>query len=611
MCGIFAAINTAGQFTSENREAFLKSTELISYRGPDAQGTACLNSLQPGTDPDKFNIFLGHRRLAIIDLTEGGNQPMQSDDYFIIYNGEIFNYLELREELRKSGHLFKTDSDTEVILKIYAAYGSSGFSKLNGMWAFVLIDLKKNIAVCSRDRFSIKPLYYLREGDKWYFGSEIKQLLPFLKEKKLNTTLTYNFIRQQLLEHTNETFLSGINKVPAKSSLTLDLTTGEYNIDPYWNYEPESGTITLEDATERFHQLLDDSIRIRMRSDVQVGALLSGGLDSSAITVLADRYSNGSFSTFSVVSDERKFSEENFIDLLVKHHPHPNYKLRFKSEFIPESIDRVLFHQDQPFASLSIVAQYLMFQQIKSENDIKVILSGQGGDEILMGYLKYYFFNLIENKRKHRYGQLIREVMGSFLNRTVLWQLQWNEVKRYIPRFAGSAADFILLQDSTEAVWKFNSLLERQQQDIDHYSVPVLAHYEDRNSMAASIESRLPFLDHRLVSFLVGLPVHMKMKNGWTKYVLRKSMNELPDGIRWRRTKLGFDTPDAIWLKNQLAEMVRMEFQNSSLHNSGIIDKFKFLDYFQSFKNGNQKTDPFLIFRIYILEKWHKSIFNS
>lgn len=610
MCGIFAAIKTGGFFQPGDEDTFTKSTDLIAYRGPDQRGIRTLNTLEGTGDNGLFNVFLGHRRLSIIDLSEGGNQPMERDDCIIVYNGEIFNYLELRKELQNSGVTFTGESDTEVILRTYQIYGSSGFSRFNGMWAFILIDLKKNLAICSRDRFSIKPFYYHRDGSSWYFASEIKQLLPFVRHRKLNTKVAYQFLRQQLLEHTNTSFFEGIEKIPAKSTLHLDLLTGTHKLEQYWDFEPEQPPTNERDIIDRFRFLLDDSIGIRLRSDVDVGGLLSGGLDSSAIAVLADARSAGRFSTFSVVSDERDFSEERFIDMLVKHRPHLNIKLRLQSESIPEILGKVLFHQDQPFASLSVVAQYLMFQHIRKEYDIKVILSGQGGDEVMMGYLKYYFFNLMENRRKHHYGKILRELAGSLFNRTVLWQLGWNEVRRYLPGFAGSAPTFFHLQGETEPVWKMTSLRERQQLDIDRFSVPALAHYEDRNSMAASIESRLPFLDHRLVNFLLGLPVEMKMKNGWTKYVLRKSIDELPAGIRWRRDKQGFTTPESIWLKNQLQPIVRNTFQTSSLADAGLLDKKGFMEYYQDFLNDKPGINPSLIFRTMIFEQWYKMHFS-
>ncbi len=610
MCGIFAVISSENKFGVTDFKKFVSATELISYRGPDAQGILALDYSTGVNDNNHFNIFLGHRRLSILDLSEDGNQPMFRDDCYIIFNGEIFNYVELREELKKLGHTFSTGSDTEVILKTYKQFGVKGFSKFNGMWAFVLVDLKNQKMICSRDRFSIKPLYYLKENGNWYFASEIKQLIPFLSSKKLNKQLAYHFLQQQLLEHTNDTFFQGIKKVAAKSSMIIDISSGNFTEEKYWDYELNSTLISGNDAIDNFHELFTDSIKIRLRSDVTVGSLLSGGLDSSAITVLADSFSPGNFESFSVVSDSKKYSEESFVDALVKHNHLLNSKLRFNSSQVPEFIDKVLFHQDEPFGSFSIVAQYLMFQQIKKEHDIKVILCGQGGDEIMMGYLKYFFFNLQESRKKFRYDIVVRELLSSLINRTIVWQLEWNQMKRYLPGYAGKKDDFILLNGVTEKIWQFNSIVERQEKDIDLYSVPVLTHYEDRNSMAASIESRLPFLDHRLVNFLLSITLNLKLKNGWTKYILRKSMNELPDVIRWRRDKKGFTTPEEIWLKNQLVSMVREEFNHSKLHEAGIIDKEKFMSYYNDFLKGKSNTDHSLIFRTFIFEKWMKQHFN-
>ena len=611
MCGIFAAFTTTGLFTEKQREMFVSATDSIAYRGPDARGVKVLNTRSGAAADERagFNVFLGHRRLSILDLSANGHQPMKHEDYWIVYNGEIFNYVELRDELRRHGCVFSGESDTEVILKTYQTWGEKGFERFNGMWAFVLLDMKKQQVICSRDRFSIKPLYYYRDSDTWFFASEIKQLLPFLSQRNLNHVLASQFLIQQLLEHTDSTLVEGIHKVPSKSNLIIALEGGKSRLTSYWDFSPTEPLSTDAAIYHRFHELLDDSVRIRMRSDVKVGALLSGGLDSSAITVLADKFSPGRFGSFSVVSNEAKYSEEKFIDALVGHHPLPNVKLRFEAAMIPDAIDKVLFHQDQPFGSLSVVAQYLMFQLIRENSSCKVILSGQGGDEVMLGYLKYYFFNLQECKRKRNYKVMIRELLGSLLNRTVLWQLEWQEMKRYIPSMAGDKPDFLLQSGQTAAIWDFESVMDRQKQDIDRFSVPVLAHYEDRNSMAASIESRLPFLDHRLVDFLLGLPVEMKMRNGWPKYVLRKSIHELPDSIRWRRDKKGFITPETFWLKNQLVPMVKAEFTRSGLHDAGFIDKAKFLRYYDEFLAGKPNRSSSLIFRTYIFEKWYKQLF--
>lgn len=278
MCGIFGAVDFDGFFSPLDYDRFVGLTDLVSYRGPDAFGYKSLRvKTSSGVSSEKWDVFLGHRRLAIIDLSDAGRQPMtDGEGRWLIFNGEIFNFVELRRELEQLGDTFRTHTDSEVILRIYARYGLDGFAKLNGMWAFALVDLPQGRVVLSRDRFSIKPLYYARQGSRLYFSSEIKQLLPLLPAKRLNRDTMLAFLSQLLLDHNNDTFFQGVCKVPPKTSLVISVASREIECHQYWDYRPEQ----IEDfdrAAERFRELLEDSVRIRLRSDVRVGCLLSGG----------------------------------------------------------------------------------------------------------------------------------------------------------------------------------------------------------------------------------------------------------------------------------------------------------------------------------------------
>lgn len=611
MCGIFCALNVNHSFSKNEYDSFVKSTQIVSYRGPDAFGHLLLNLSNNQTSEDSFNIFLGHQRLSIIDLSTLANQPFSEGDYHIVFNGEIFNYIELRKELIKKGYHFKTDSDTEVILKIYQEYGEPGFNKFNGMWAFCLVDLKKRKMVLSRDRFSIKPLYFAQPSEGFYiFASEIKQILPFISQKKLNASNLFLFLQQSLLDTNEGTLVEGISKIKPKFNTSIDLETGEVKESKYWDYSSANAS-SASNPEEHFHELLTDSIQVRLRSDVEVGALLSGGLDSSSIAVLSNNLCHGGFKTFSVVSEDKKYSEEYFIDLLSQRCKISNTKLTFNTNQIIDSIDKVLYHQDEPFAGLSVVAQYHIFEKIKSETSIKVVLSGQGGDEILMGYLKYYFFNLSDKLKSGKLISFSRELLGALLNRTIIQQFRLKEAKRYIPWMAKDTLSFLNIKSNTTDTWSYSSLNQRQCLDIDHFSVPVLAHYEDRNSMAHSIESRLPFLDHRLVEFMIQLPVDLKLKNGWSKYILRKSIKELPDEIRWRRDKQGFVTPEEIWLKTSLQPMVKEEFTKYSvLGDMGVLNPALFMKEYDKFVNDKSNMHALDFFRIFIAERWAKKLLN-
>lgn len=608
MCGIFCALNIDNYFLPESFNKFKSLTDIVLYRGPDSAKYISFN-IKCKTETDKkFDVFLGHRRLSILDLSETGNQPMKVDDLYIIHNGEIFNYLELRKELEQVGERFFSNTDTEVILRLYKKYGSMSFSRLNGMWAFVIVDTQNKKIIVSRDRFSIKPLFFYKYNKKIYFSSEIKQLIPLLDKKNIDLDIIYKFLKQSITDFDDHSFFKEIMKIKPMTNLIIDMSTGEIKEERYWDYEIDEFS-NSKSAIFKFKELFLDSIKIRLRSDVEIGALLSGGLDSSAISILANKLSSKRFQTFSIVSEEKKFSEEYFIDLLVRSGNIQNNKIILKSNDIPSKIDDVIFHQDEPFGSFSIIAQYLIFEKIHKNFDIKVVLSGQGGDETMMGYLKYFFFYIDHLRKNYRFDLIIKELLASIINGTVVMQNRLSAAKRYIPYYANKRDDFITINGLSEKTWISDSIRIRQQLDIDKYSVPNLARFEDRNSMAFSIETRLPFLDHRLVNFLLNLKEDLKIKNGWTKYILRSSMPELPKQIRWRKDKRSFLIPEDIWLKEDLAQDIKTIFHNSTLQRLGCINGKKFLEYYDSFINGNRLIHHADISRVYIAEKWARKYF--
>lgn len=618
MCAIFGAINLEGVFNSRDFEKFESLTNLVKYRGPDASGCMVFNTRENLiNDKNKFDIFLGHRRLSIIDLSENANQPLSDGDaLWIIYNGEIFNYVELREELRSEGYVFRTGSDTSVILNIYKKFGEAGFEKFNGMWAFAIVDLQNKKVVLSRDRFSIKPLYYTRLGGQFYFASEIKQLLPLLKERKINKEVLFKYLEQGLIDYNEQTFFDGIYKLKPKHNLTIHLDKNEIKESKYWDYTMEEvQDVTAAEICERFRELFIDSVKIRLRSDVKVGALLSGGLDSSSIAVVANNIVGNGFDTYSIVSRNKTYSEEKYIDILSSACKISNHKVLFDFEdldMFTRNINKVIYHQEEPFGGFSVIAQYMVLETIKRNSDIKVILSGQGGDEILMGYLKYFFFNIKRLINQGAAVEALTQILYSLIRKTVIWQFNLNAARRYIPfLIKKTPKSFLKIHNALEPTWEAEDLINRQILDIDKYSVPALTHYEDRNSMAHSLEIRLPFLDHRLVNFVLGLPVTLKLNNGWTKYILRKSMHELPQEIRWRKDKQGFITPQEIWLKRDLSELIHNIFAKSILDEMEIIDSKAFLEYYQKFKNGNRAIWHSDIAKTMIAELWARKFMGK
>ncbi len=593
MCGIVGLFDTREQRAVD--VAVLGRMNAVQFhRGPDEGG----QHAEPG-------VGLGHRRLSIIDLSAQGNQPLKIDDFVIVFNGEIFNYIELRNELIQLGYAFKTNTDTEVIVKIYEHFGVQGFGKMNGMWAFILYDIRQKKVITCRDRFSIKPMYVLNQDNQIFWASEIKQLLPLLHKSEINKEVMFQFLQQNLLDQGSDTFYKNIHHAKPMCAIIIDLATKTSREEKYWNYD-NATSISTSDYETHFAWLLHDSINLRLRSDVKIGTLLSGGLDSSAISILANEIQHNNIFSFSVISEDKKVSEERFIDIVVKSANLKNVKLNFQAEAVPQYLDKVLDHQGEPFGSLSVVAQHLIFKKIKDETDIVVLLSGQGGDEVMLGYLKFYYYNLIALGKSFNWIDFSRQLIGALAQQTVLKQFSIHEAKRYIPFLSKQTNDFMLLNERPVNTWNFGSLRERQIQDIDHYSVPALTHYEDRNSMAYSLEIRHPFLDHRIADFLVNIPTSLKIKNGWTKYILRKSIKQLPPEIAWRKDKLGFDMPDEKWLKNDLKNLVIEQFQNSTLDKLGIISAKSFMNYYNEFLNGNSSTHHQVVFKTLITEMWAK-----
>ncbi|MCS7053695.1 MAG: asparagine synthase (glutamine-hydrolyzing) [Ignavibacterium sp.] len=612
MCGIFGAVSFDIPFNKKDFEKFCVLTDMISYRGPDASGYKGFDSKSKIISDERFNVFFGHRRLSIIDLSSEGNQPLHSDGCWIIYNGEIFNYIELRDELKLKGCVFSTNTDTEVITKVYKNYGVDGFDKLNGMWAFAIYDQEKNIVVLSRDRFSIKPLFYYQLNNYFYFSSEIKQLLPLLDKKEIHFETMQNFLQQGLLEIDENSFFNGIKRIKPKSYLIINLNNNKIQSGIYWNYSEPSFDISYQQAKEKFLELFFDSVKIRLRSDVSLGSLLSGGIDSSAITAVATKLSPNKISTFSIISNEKKVSEEKFIDIFNENFQTNNKKLLVESNFLNEQFDKVLFHQDEPFNYLIVFAHYQLIKTLNENSDIVVILNGQGGDEVMLGYLRFYFFYLKYLYKSRNLSRLFNEIFHSLINRTALYQIKINAAKRYLPKVLLSDKTFLTKKKDLVEVWKFNNLREVQINEIDKFSIPYINRYEDRNSMAFSKEIRLPFLDHRLVDFLINIPDSYKINKGWSKYILRDCISLLPKKIRWRRDKKGFSLPEEKWVKEDLKNEIIKTFSNneSILSQLGFISDRKFMDYFSRFLSGDQRTHSTDISRVYILERWARKYFG-
>ncbi|MCD4663717.1 MAG: asparagine synthase (glutamine-hydrolyzing), partial [Bacteroidales bacterium] len=537
MCGIAGIIDKNGKSITLNE--IKQMTDAIIHRGPDGEGFFV-----------EKNFAFGHRRLSIIDLSEKASQPMHYlQKYTIVFNGEIYNYIEIKDQLIKQNYTFSSESDTEVILAAYDYWGESCVEHFNGMWAFALYDNAKQQIFCSRDRFGIKPFYFCEIGDRLCFGSEIKQLLPFLPENLVNKQILLDYLFIGIEEYNRQTFFMDIQKLPQGHTLIYDLKSGSYKIKPYYeiSIDEEIGKLNFNEAKDRFKGLFEDSINLRLRSDVKVGSCLSGGLDSSSIAVTAAQKFNAEstddkFGAVHARSIEKNTDESNFAQIVAET---ANLDLHFTSpgqKDFEEILMDVIKIQEEPFGSPSIMMQYFVFQKAKEEGLI-VMLDGQGGDELLLGYDRYFVAWLHSNKGISKISNFRRIISNSKLSSLLLlkYYLYFSNSKvrkAKIRRKFNFIKEEYLKQLNTDLLHEvshgFHSLTRLQKDEVLKYQLPHLLKYEDKNSMAHSIESRLPFLDYRLLEFALSLPPDYKIKKGWSKYILRKSMdNQLDKEVLW------------------------------------------------------------------------------
>jgi asparagine synthase (glutamine-hydrolysing) len=558
MCGIFGIVLPSGE---KPEEALVKkATDKLFHRGPDDSGYFF-----------EKNIALGNRRLAILDLSDNGHQPMSYKDLIITYNGELYNYLEIKNELLQKGHSFKTITDTEVILAAYKEWGKDCVQRFNGMWAFAIYDAQNQVLFCSRDRFGIKPFYYIWQQRTLAFSSEIKAFttLPFW-EPMLNQEIASDYLIKGLQNHTDQTLFENVKQLVPGNHLIFDLKTHSFEIERYYNLGAidQNTNITYSEAAIEFRKLLKDAIQLHSRSDVKVGAALSGGLDSSSIVALQYELLGEQRKNLEVVSytsEIPQFDESRFVKSLVKRYP---VKVHWTSTTFEETIskiDEVITAHDEPLLSASLVASYFVFQKAK-ESKLKVMLDGQGADELLAGYGTYYV-PFLKEIGSRRIFKLFQEILG------LLGKHQIKRSKKL--NFFKNAPDLnqYLNLPLSRPIEKSNNFRDYSNYMLQKGILPALLQFEDRNSMAHSVESRVPFLDYRLVEFCMSLPAEFKIRNGVRKAVLREGMkNDLPDNILKRYDKMGFSTPQDSWISEN-SEIILESIQNTISSYPTVFDK--------------------------------------
>lgn len=585
MCGIFGVWNFNGK--PVDVAAVERGTNIIRHRGPDDDGFLLVDTragrseLCSGTDAaaglnlpkietfrgSRFDLAFGFRRLSILDLSPAGHQPMSSADgrLWIIFNGEIYNFIELRSELSAYGHAFHTGSDTEVILAAYRQWGADCLQRLNGMWAFAIWDSAARELFLARDRFGEKPLhYYYVPGEVFAFASEIKALhasalvAPRLHEE---TVLRYKYYDQT--DVGEQTFYEGVLRLPQAHRLLIR-ADGSLSKERYWDIDPR---IQLEDrsetqCSEQLRELFFDSVRLRLRSDVPVGSSLSGGIDSSTVVSVIDKLlpEGAVQKTFSARFDDPAKDEGKWIAHVTnatRVEPHFAWPT---GEQMFEELQQLFFHQEEPFGSASIYAQWCVMR-LANQNGVTVLLDGQGADEILAGYIP--FFNVVADDLfkhrkfvsfatlRHNYKTLHGKSLGSLSN--TIRQNVPDGVRRPVRallRRHGNGFDVPPSRpEYPNEFQKVSALRKILWWHTTRQGLVELLRYADRNSMAHSREVRLPFLDHRLVEFVFSLPDNLIIRDGWTKWILRQAFRGVvPDAILDRVDKLGYEPPQQRWL---------------------------------------------------------------
>lgn len=566
MCGIAGILGADTAKISDER--LKKMTAVLAHRGPDDDRVWISASGLAG---------LGHRRLSIIDLTSAGDQPMHYlDRYTIVHNGEIYNYPEVRSLLASKGYTFHSKTDTEVIVAAYAHFGNDCVQHFDGMFAFAIWDEQEKMLFVARDRFGEKPLFIYRDAEQFLFASEMKALWAAGAPKKGNGRMLFNFLTigytQSPMDST-ETFFENIFKLPARSFLVYHPLEDSLELTPYWDIEvAHTRNIGEQEALDTFCQLFDTSVARRLRSDVRLGTSLSGGLDSSSVvaSILRQADAPRHLSTFSALFPGYEKDESGYVRLLAGQYPLEEHAITPTAADLIRDLERLAWHQEEPFLSASIYAQFRVYG-LAATQGIRVVLDGQGADEVLAGYSKYYgkFWQELYRNDKEALAVELAAAREAGITEPWTWK---NRLAAKFPSYAA-----MYLRRQRKAQQRRDSDLSRdfvQQSGKSYYMLPhieglggalyynafmngmeELLRYADRNAMAHGVETRLPFLSHELVEFVFSLPSHFKIRQGWMKWLLRKSMEDrLPPAIVWRRDKIGYEPPQRLWMQDPMLQ---------------------------------------------------------
>ncbi len=616
MCGIAGVIVFEGKPV---KPAVIHAmTEALAHRGPNDSGCEFFN---------EGHAALGHRRLSIIDISPLGHQPMASADgnHWIVFNGEVYNYVELRAELERAGRTFRSHTDTEVILQAYLQWGPACFSRFNGMWALAIYNRTSRELVLSRDRFGKKPLYYYFDGKILVFGSEPKAIFAHpsvTKSPDLRKIVNYAGRHYRYVEDDRRSFFEGIAQVPKGQVFSVD-GQGKVGSLTYWSLRPaEDLTVKFSEPAlvEQFRDLLDDAVRLRLRSDVPVGAMLSGGMDSTSIVSLAARR-HPHFKTFSSVTGEGYYDESAYIHEVVKAAGVEATFIYPAAENLFTTLREMLKFHDEPVCTVTWYSMYLMVKEIAKAN-VPVVLTGHGGDELLAGYWDHYHYHFQDIRTS---GADDASERGSWLDNHRREASEYAQQRMYVEALAKDGAVQTAkfstylgcLQGNVQALAMepergnpFHAALDRRlYSELFYESVPASLRAEDRNCMAFSIENRVPFLDYRLVEFAFRLPSKYKIRDGLGKWILREAMKGiLPEKVRTRKDKAGHNMPFDEWLRGPNRAEVEMLLCKDGFINETVYVRRKVEALFREHLNGSNHQ---MFFWQYInLHLWYEHHFQ-
>ena len=601
MCGITGILLKDGAPHPDQQSALMnaikKMTASLEHRGPDEQ-RCWINQNK--------SLALGHARLAIIDLSEAASQPMhysalqetqEIDRYTITYNGELYNYLEIKSTLLSNGYHFKSNSDTEVILAAYDFWREDCLQQFDGMFALAIWDQKTQTIFCARDRFGEKPFYYYFDDKQFVFASEMKALWSIGIEKKMNDKMLANYLALGYLQNADDkkqTFYDDITALSPAHFIQIHLPTFSYELVEYWKLDKDLIVdVNEKDAIEKFSYLFEQSVKRRLRCDVSIGSSLSGGIDSSSILATMSKFIPAAqLKTYSAVFPSFEKDESAYIDAITKELNIKNYRVVPDADGLLSEFKKICYHQEEPFSSSSIYAQYKVFELAKN-NHTRVLLDGQGADETIAGYHKYihwYIQQLIERKKIGRafkeksffenYHTPVRwglnNILATFLPAHASIHLEHKEVNKIL---SNPDLDASFVRSIRGHEWEgIHKPIITKLNDILYFNtmslgLEELLRFADKNSMAHGLEVRLPFLSHELVSLVFSLPAQYKIHEGYTKWVLRKSMQSaVPEKILWRKDKIGYEPPQAQWMKNDKL-IDYMHEAKKKLANAGILKK--------------------------------------